>query len=153
MLRRAEDRIDSMVQLIGDLLSLSRSEQAQGQAEPELLHVEQAASAVLELQAGQLAARRISASMEMEPGLPPVLVPPDDLSLILSNLIGNAVKYNRDGGSVTVRARHDGEWVRIDVEDTGIGIARENLIWSLLSSFAKNAPRPGTWKEAASVCR
>jgi len=46
---------------------------------------------------------------------------------VLNNPVGNAVKYNRDGGSVTVRARHDSEWVRIDVEDTGIGIAPENI--------------------------
>ena len=47
----------------------------------------------------------------------------DDLELVLSNLVGNAVKYNRDGGTVTVRGAVEGEWVRIDVADTGIGIA------------------------------
>lgn len=127
LLRRAENRIDDLVQLIGDLLSLSRSEQAQAATQAELLELGPAVDSVLAAQAEQLAARGITASTDLDPALPPVLVPPEDLEMILANLIGNAVKYNRDGGSVTVRARHEGEWVRIDIEDTGIGIARENL--------------------------
>jgi signal transduction histidine kinase len=127
LLRRAENRIDDLVQLIGDLLSLSRSEQAQAATQAELLELGPAVESVLAAQAEQLAARGITASTDVDPALPPLLVPPEDLEMILANLIGNAVKYNRDGGSVTVRARHEGEWVRIDIEDTGIGIARENL--------------------------
>lgn len=45
---------------------------------------------------------------------------------MLSNLIGNAVKYNRDQGSVRVTAAPDGDWVRITVEDTGRGIPYED---------------------------
>jgi len=44
------------------------------------------------------------------------------LEQILTNLIANAVKFNRDGGQVTVRAHRDGPWVVISVTDTGIGI-------------------------------
>jgi len=127
LLRRAENRIDDLVQLIGDLLSLSRSEQAQAPSEPRLLEVAPAVGAALVAQAEHLAARGITASTELEPTLPPVLAPAEDLAMILTNLVGNAVKYNRDGGSVAVRAYHEGEWVRIDVEDTGVGIAAENL--------------------------
>jgi signal transduction histidine kinase len=126
MLRRAETRIDDLVQLISDLLSLSKSEQATSAGEPQLLEVEPIVEAALAGQAEQLAARGIAASAQVEPELPPVLAPVEDLEMILTNLVGNAVKYNRDGGSVTVRAQHEGEWVRIDVEDTGIGIAPEN---------------------------
>jgi two-component system phosphate regulon sensor histidine kinase PhoR len=95
---------------------------------------------VLGLEAERLAARDISARVEIEPSLPPVLVPEDDLIVILTNLVGNAVKYNCDGGSVAVRARHDGEWVRIDVEDTGIGIAKENLDLVLGEFFREKRP-------------
>ena len=115
------------MQLISDLLSLSKSEQAQAASEPQLLEVAPVIEAALAAQAEQLAARGITASAELDPELPPVLAPVEDLEMILTNLVGNAVKYNRDGGSVTVRARHEGEWVRIDVEDTGVGIAAENL--------------------------
>ena len=108
MLNRAQERIDGMVQLISDLLSLSRSEQTANVAEPELLDVEPAVSKALRLQAEHLAARDVVARAEVEPGLPPVLMPADDLDMILTNLVGNAVKYNREHGSVTVRARHEG---------------------------------------------
>jgi signal transduction histidine kinase len=67
MLHRAEDRIDTLVQLIGDLLSLSRSEQAKAQREPELLDVEPAVNAALVLQAERLGARDITARAEFEP--------------------------------------------------------------------------------------
>ena len=44
------------------------------------------------------------------------------LTQVLTNLVDNAIKYNREGGSVTVRGEHEGKAVRISIEDTGIGI-------------------------------
>ncbi len=140
MLRRAEDRIDGLVQLIGDLLALSRSEQAESAGDPELLEVEPVARTILEAHAERLAARNVTPQTEFEPGLAPVLIPADDLDTILSNLLGNAVKYNRDGGTVAIRARRDGEWVRIDVQDTGIGIATEHLEDVLREFFREKRP-------------
>jgi signal transduction histidine kinase/FixJ family two-component response regulator len=126
MLQRAQERIDNLVQLIGDLLSLSRSEQASA-APPELVAVDPVVRRILDSQRELMALRGITSFVDIETDLPPVLIAADDLNMILTNLISNAVKYNRDGGRVTVRAVHEGEWVRIDVEDTGIGIAKENL--------------------------
>jgi len=42
-------------------------------------------------------------------------------------LLSNAIKYNRAGGDVTVTARNDGAMVRVDVRDTGVGIATADL--------------------------
>jgi two-component system, OmpR family, phosphate regulon sensor histidine kinase PhoR len=126
MLKRAEARIDGLVQLINDLLSYSKSEQAPN-AEPVLLDLQPAIETALAGQAVQLAARSLTARAEVAADVPQVLLPHGDLDLILSNLVGNAVKYNRDGGSVTVRAKREAEWLRFDVEDTGLGIAAENL--------------------------
>ncbi|MCL5735040.1 MAG: response regulator [Actinobacteria bacterium] len=140
MLRRAEDRIDGLVRLIDDLLSLSRSDQARASGEPELLSVAEAIQRTFDMQTEQMAARNISGCTDIEGGLPPVLIPADDLDTILANLVANAIKYNRDGGAVTVRARHDGEWVCLAVEDTGIGIAQENLELVLTEFFREKRP-------------
>ena len=51
---------------------------------------------------------------------------PNDFEMILNNLISNAVKYNRQGGSVTIRVNCDENNFIISVEDTGIGICEED---------------------------
>jgi len=127
MLKRAEARIDGLVELIGDLLSLSRSEQARDLAQAELLDVEPVIVAALEMRKERFLARGIHAVANIDPDLPRVLVSSDDLDVIVANLVGNAVKYNRDGGTIAVHATLEGEWVRIDVADTGLGIAGEHL--------------------------
>ena len=49
------------------------------------------------------------------------------LRRMLDALLDNAIKFNREGGTVAVRARRDEDWLDIAVADTGIGIAREDL--------------------------
>lgn len=50
---------------------------------------------------------------------------PDALSLVLTNLLGNAIKYTPQGGRITVGIRREGAQVRVAVSDSGIGISRE----------------------------
>lgn len=55
-------------------------------------------------------------------GVPPIAADPRRLLQVLLNLLSNAIKYNRDGGTVVLRAQRLGGMVRIDVIDSGIGI-------------------------------
>ncbi len=55
-----------------------------------------------------------------------VIMEPRDLELILNNLVGNAVKYNKPGGKVKLWTE-SGETLKLFVKDTGIGIPREML--------------------------
>ena len=52
---------------------------------------------------------------------------PDDIEIVFNNLLSNAVKYNRDGGEVTCKIERIESNVRIIVEDTGIGMANEEI--------------------------
>ena len=49
----------------------------------------------------------------------------EGLRTIADNLIGNAINYSRPGGSVYVRSRREGDWVVFEVQDNGVGIAKE----------------------------
>jgi len=127
MVARADHRIDNLVELIRDLLTLARSEQAPEGEEPELVPVAPVLDEVAELARERGVQRGVTVTTDLAADLPPALIRPDDLRLVLSNLVGNAVKYNRDGGTVTVRGAVDDGWLRLDVADTGIGIKPENL--------------------------
>jgi signal transduction histidine kinase len=49
------------------------------------------------------------------------------LMRLLGNLVDNAIRYTPDEGTITLSLFRDGDWVRLEVADTGIGITPENL--------------------------
>lgn len=49
------------------------------------------------------------------------------LTVIVNNLVGNAIRYNKEGGEITVALGMEGENAKLVVSDTGVGIAKENL--------------------------
>jgi len=128
LLDRAEKRLDGMVELIGNLLSLSKIE-VEGKKKVAFEPADAAAAVkeVVELYRERVQARNLRVEVSLDPGLPRINVPAEDLRTLLMNLIGNAIKYNRDGGTVGVHAsRLDGK-MRLDVADTGVGIQAQNL--------------------------
>ena len=60
---------------------------------------------------------------DFSPKLPTVFGDREKLQAALVNLVGNAVKYTPPGGKIAVRCRVQDNWIRIDVEDNGPGIA------------------------------
>jgi signal transduction histidine kinase len=57
----------------------------------------------------------------------PLLVRGDALRLtqVFDNLLGNALKFTPAGGHIALHMRRDGDWVRVEIRDTGIGIPRQ----------------------------
>lgn len=85
--------------------------------------------------------------------LPPVFAPEDDLKQVLSNIILNAVQAMPQGGYLTISSRHLGNgFVRIEVADTGTGIAPENLDRVFDPFFTTKDPGEGTGL-GLSICR
>jgi len=68
---------------------------------------------------------------------------PFRLNQVLTNLLANAIKYNRDNGSVTVSGQHLHDRLRILISDTGTGIP-ESEFPSLFQSFSRVVERPFT---------
>ncbi len=50
----------------------------------------------------------------------------ESLRTIADNLLDNAINYTPAGGRISVRWRREGDWIEFDVEDTGVGIVKEN---------------------------
>ena len=124
-LDRADKRIDKLAELISDLLSLSRIDLEQARVEGDG-EVGPAVGMSVDLYQERAKAR----GMRFETAVPRGLRLPlsdEDLRTVLGNLVGNAVKYGKEGGKVAVRAGVDGQGAYLEVADDGIGIRPENL--------------------------
>jgi signal transduction histidine kinase len=73
------------------------------------------------------AAQTLTLESEVPDDLPRVLVDPPRLQQVLSNLVGNAIKFTPRGGRITLRARPESAEVCLAVIDTGPGIPADQL--------------------------
>jgi two-component system phosphate regulon sensor histidine kinase PhoR len=127
-LHRADHRIDRLVELIGELLSLSRIDlERKGTGGEPPADVNAAVAMTVDLYRPKIADRKLEASVSVAADLPRVRIGDEDLKTVLGNLVGNAIKYGRDGGSLRVSAQMVDDRIQIEVADSGIGIKAENL--------------------------
>ena len=132
---RSLERLDGMRKLILDLLDLTRIESGQGRREMVAVDLGESARRAVEGMQAVAAQRGISISVEGDPSLP-MTADPSEIDMILNNLVTNAVKYNREGGKVTVRLHAVGPNAVLAVSDTGIGMTPEDL-GKLFGEFAR----------------
>jgi len=124
MVARSIVRVDGMKKLIGDLLDLTRIESGQRERTIKRLDLAELVRASFELFAGDAERRGISMELDADEGIE-LFADAGEAEIVFNNLISNAVKYNRDGGRVSVGIRRKGDAVRIAVTDTGIGLSPE----------------------------
>jgi signal transduction histidine kinase len=123
---RSLTRLEGMRKLILDLLDLTRIESGSRNRRPAEVDLCEAVSAALDTAEAEARARKITITTEMPERLP-MTADREELAMILNNLVSNAVKYNRDGGSVVVGLKDGPQRVEITVADTGIGMSAEEV--------------------------
>ncbi len=128
--RQIEKGGQHLLDLINEILDISRIEANRMQISPEPVAVRESIEEVLDLTAPLAVKRHIQivtklGGMQVSPF---VMADRQRLKQVLLNLLGNAVKYNYDGGSVIVTCEQTPleKW-RISIADTGPGISQENL--------------------------
>jgi PAS domain S-box-containing protein len=144
-MRRALSAIDrntrAQIQLINDLLDVSRIVSGKLEMQRAIVPVHPAIETALEsvAEAAERKAIRIDTVLDPDVGM----IVGDDMRLaqIVTNLLGNAVKFTPDEGRVEVRLEERGDDVVITVSDTGAGIAAEDLPRIFQRFHQGHAPR------------
>ncbi|MEY4180980.1 MAG: Sensor histidine kinase YycG [Planctomycetota bacterium] len=123
---RIEEQADRLHQLILDLLHLARVESGQQAFDIAEVCLRTIVDASLAAHAASAAGRQIT--LASEPPAAPIDVMADEegVRTIVNNLVDNAIKYTPGGGKVTVRWRQESGHAILEVQDTGIGIARQH---------------------------
>jgi signal transduction histidine kinase len=126
MVTRSLLRAQYMRKMISDLLDLTGLESGKKVREVGEVDLWEVARLAAETSAPAAAERGIE--IDLHDGAPVVMTADaGEIEIMFNNLVGNAVKYNVDGGRVDVAIEDRGEEVTLAVSDTGIGLAEEDL--------------------------
>jgi two-component system, sensor histidine kinase ChiS len=120
-----------LTDLINDLLDVSQLEAGRVEIQPRPTDVQQVVEQVAAVTRVAAHTKQIRITSELPTDLPAVVADPTRLHQIFVNLLGNAVKFTPTGGAVRVYGGVHKDQVWAAVEDTGVGIEREELarIW------------------------
>jgi PAS domain S-box-containing protein len=124
VIRRAADQMN---QLIGDLLDVSQIEAGRFAVELAPRSLQALLAQTCEQWGAQAQAGGLRLECDVEPDLPPVECDVRQLSRVLANLLGNALKFTPQGGVVSLHAAAAGTEVRVSVADTGPGLAPDQI--------------------------
>lgn len=114
--------------VVEDLLSISKMEEGRFGYHFEEMALSDFLEKILSEALPQ--ARRVGISLffdKPQEALPAVHIDPNKLSMAVSNLLDNAIRYNVQNGKVTVEVKHRPPMIEVTVRDTGIGVSPEDL--------------------------
>lgn len=125
-----KNNADRLHMLVNDLLDISRIETGKTGLDLRPLDVPQIIDQVVKGHVNgriQHESRTLQVKTEIAPSLPLVNADHARITQILTNLLDNALNYTPDNGKIIIKARATHSYVHISVQDSGIGIAKENL--------------------------
>jgi signal transduction histidine kinase len=127
MIEEAGRRIQELIKLVDDWLSMSRVEAGNPMEKFEPVALTPVLYQTIKLLKPTADQRKVTLNMQFPNGLAGVQGNGESLKQAFMNVISNAIIYNVEGGTVTVSTKDEGDHLVVEVSDTGIGISQEDL--------------------------
>ena len=118
---------EHQLSLINDILDLSKVEAGRLELERSIFSISETVAGAIALVRERATQHAIALSEDVEPGIGSIDADQRKVKQVLVNLLSNAVKFTPDGGSVRASARREDGQVLFAVEDTGPGVAPQDL--------------------------
>lgn len=126
-LNRARIRSRQLIDLIDELLDLSRIEAGTTVSNQEYLDLSPVITRSVEFLKSHAENKSQTIKVNVPDSLPAISADPRNMDEIMINLLNNAIKYTPEGGGITVKAGKSGDFVRITISDTGYGIPQDAI--------------------------
>lgn len=127
ILKRCQERIKGLLKLIEDWLNMSRIDNGEIVDKREPLALTPILIKVIDFLRTLAERYKITVNIQSSSDLPLVLGERETLEVVFTNLISNSIKYNMEGGNVRIGLREDGNYMAIEITDTGLGIPENEL--------------------------
>ncbi len=116
-----------LLDLINDILDLSKVEAGKIELAYEQFYVSHAVNEIKTIISPLALKKNIRLDVKVDPKLGMIAADKTKFKQILYNLTSNAIKFTPERGDVTIEARRTGNFVRVSVKDTGIGISKDDF--------------------------
>ncbi|HVB82238.1 MAG TPA: response regulator [Candidatus Binataceae bacterium] len=117
-----------LLQLINDVLDLSKVESGKMEFFPELIDPTELVRETRDIMRTLVARKRLHLQVEIDSSLKPIVLDPGKLKQVLFNFLSNAIKFTPEEGHMTIAMRSDGlDDFIVEVRDTGIGIEPDDI--------------------------
>jgi signal transduction histidine kinase len=125
-MKRSSTRLKGLIDLVNDLLDISRMELKTKHREIEeldIIEILKSTIMFLEISAKE---RSITFETKFEDNLPLLNADQNEITRLFTNILSNAIKYNKENGKIIVNAASSKNYLVVKIEDTGIGMKPEN---------------------------
>ena len=125
-LKIIQEETNRLIRMTSDILDLAKIESGSFSLKIEEINLNDVVDAVVLSQRFKAQSKNISIFVQEKPETK-VLADVEKLMQILSNILGNALKYTPVSGNINIETENLGEMIRISVKDDGIGISKEDI--------------------------
>ena len=123
---RSMIRLDGLLKMVNDLLDISRMEMKTVHREIKKVCLHEIISSILELFQIDINKKGIHVIFDKDDSTHCINVDSDEISRLFTNLISNAIKYNRDQGIINIKLYQSENYLVTEIKDSGIGLKPED---------------------------
>ncbi|MFA5933374.1 MAG: ATP-binding protein [Microgenomates group bacterium] len=148
-LSRAYISTERLINLVNDMLNVSRIESGSIEIKPKEFDIQSLAEEIVSMVLPKAGEKNIKVEV-VKSKVPTVFADPDKITQVILNLLGNALKFTPVDGKVSISFFTDGKVVEASIRDNGVGISRDDLaklfqkFGRLDNSYAAAATSGGT---------
>lgn len=118
-------RLKSLLDLVNDLLDISRMEMKTKQREIEKLDLVELINSTIQFLEIELAKKAVTVNKNFEKENIYFYGDQNEITRLFTNILSNSIKYNKDKGLITVKIYYSTNYIVIEISDTGIGMKPE----------------------------
>jgi len=124
-LKRSLERTKSLVNLINDLLNVTRLEAGKVRREIQLQNIKALIDDRIDFLKNDIKQQNLQVLLDIDSDMQ-VDADREDMLRLFNQVIGNAIKYNKPDGKITITGHKNRNYVKVDIADTGIGLREED---------------------------
>lgn len=131
---RSKNRLQGLLEMVNDLLDISRMEMKTKSRELKELSVGGIVKSTVDFLELELKKKGVTVTSRYQEDLPLIKADNNEITRLFTNIIGNSIKYNKDNGTIDIDVSTSSNFIVTKISDTGIGMKPEDKA-KLFSEF------------------